>query len=214
MNEIQYTLITDGPSDRALIPILTWVLHKNGDVKKVQSEWADLSRLPEPPKNLCNRILRAIDLYPCDLIFIHRDAEKEEMKTRYMEIQQAIYEAASNGFHTPAICVVPVRMTESWLLFDEKAIRFAAGNPNGKQALKIPELSQIENIPNPKDILFDLLKEASGLTGRRLKKFSPGEARVRISELITDFSPLRILRAFQHLEKNISLLKHNNWHMV
>lgn len=214
MNEIQYTLITDGHSDRALIPILTWILHKNGDVKKVQSEWADLSRLPEPPKVLCDRILRAIDLFPCDLLFIHRDAEKEEMETRYMEIQQAINEAASDGFHTPAVCVVPVKMTESWLLFDETAIRYAAGNPNGKQALHLPELTQIENIPNPKDVLFDLLKEASGLTGRRLKKFTPGEARVRISELITDFSPLRKLKAFQHLENNISLLKQNNWHMA
>ena len=60
-------------------------------------------------------------------------------------------------------------------------------------------------------VLFDLLKGASGLTGRRLKKFNPGEARVRISELVSDFSPLRKLKAFQQLEKNISTLKQNNW---
>ncbi len=118
MNEIQYTLITDGSSDRALIPILTWALRENGDVKKVQSEWADLRRLPEPPQALCDRILFAIDLFPCDLLFIHRDAEQQEPETRCAEIHKVINEAATQGFYTPAVCVIPVRMTESWLLFN------------------------------------------------------------------------------------------------
>jgi len=38
MDEVRYTLISDGPSDRALIPILTWVLREKGDVTRVQAE--------------------------------------------------------------------------------------------------------------------------------------------------------------------------------
>jgi hypothetical protein len=211
MDEIRYTLISDGPSDRALLPILTWALREKGDVNRVQAEWADLRRLPEPPRNLCDRILIAIDLFPCDLLFIHRDAERQEPERRYSEIYEAIQEAASQGFQVPAVCVVPVQMTEAWLLFDETAIRIAAGNPNGESPLRLPELTEIEQIPNPKDVLFDILKEASGLARRRLKKFNEGEARVRISELVSDFSPLRALCAFQKLEKNISILKQNGW---
>lgn len=30
MDEIRYTLISDGPSDRALPPILSWILRKKG----------------------------------------------------------------------------------------------------------------------------------------------------------------------------------------
>lgn len=30
MNELRYTLLSDGPSDRALLPILTWLLRQNG----------------------------------------------------------------------------------------------------------------------------------------------------------------------------------------
>ena len=211
VNEIRYTLISDGPSDRALLPILTWVLREKSDVSLVQSEWADLRRLPQPPQSLHERILSAIDLFPCDLLFVHRDAEKEDPENRYKEILAAVNEATKRGFQSPAVCVVPVRMTEAWLLFDENAIRLAAGNPNGKNPLNLPDLSAIEQIPDPKSILFDILREASGLTGRRLNAFNTGESRVRITELVSNFSPLRELSAFQRLEKNISKLKQNGW---
>ena len=211
MDEIRYTLISDGPSDRALLPILTWALREKGEVTRIQPEWADLRRLPRPPQTLQERILIAIDLFPCDLLFVHRDAEKQVPKRRSEEIYAALHEATSKGFQTPAICVVPVQMTEAWLLFDKIAIRFAAGNPNGKKLLSLPDLSEIEHIPDPKELLFDLLREASGLTGRRLKRFNMAESRIRITELISDFSPLRDLSAFQRLEKDISTLKQNGW---
>jgi hypothetical protein len=211
MDEIRYTLISDGSSDRALLPILTWILREKGDIRRVQPEWADLRRLPQPPQTLRERILSAIDLFPCDLLFIHRDAEREDPESRYREIHNALQEATKLGFQAPAVCVVPVRMTEAWLLFDEPAIRFAAGNPNGKNPLDMPDLSIIEQVSDPKSFLFQLLRDASGLTGRRLKKFNMGECRIRITELIFDFSPLRQLSAFQRLENDISALKQNNW---
>jgi hypothetical protein len=211
MDEIRYTLVSNGSSDRALIPILSWALREKGGVTRIQAEWADLGRLPKPPQTLRDRILKAIELYPCNLLFVHRDAERQEPGKRYEEIRNAIHEATSQGFRTPAVCVVPVQMTEAWLLFDETAIRRAAGNPNGKNPLNIPNLSEIEQIPDPKGILFEVLREASGLTRRRLKKFNLAESRIRITELIFDFSPLRQLCAFQKLEKKISALKRNGW---
>ena len=211
MDEIRYTLISDGPSDRALLPILTWVLRKKGDVSLVQPEWADLRRLPQPPQSLHERILSAIDLFPCDLLFIHRDAEREDPESRYKEIRIALHEATKRGFQAPAVCVVPVRMTEAWLLFDEPAIRLAAGNPNGKNPLNVPDLSVIEQIPDPKDVLFEVLREASGLTGRRLKRFNMAECRIRVTDLVSDFSPLRKLSAFKRLERDFSKLKQNGW---
>jgi hypothetical protein len=211
MNEIRYTLISDGPSDRSLVPILTWALREKGEVRRIQAEWADLRRLPQPPQTLHARILNAIDLFPSDLLFIHRDAEKEDPEHRYKEIHAALNEANQRGFQTPAVCVVPVQMTEAWLLFDETAIRLAAGNPNGKNPLKVPDLSIIEQIPDPKEILFNILREASGLRGRHLKRFNMAESRIRITELVSDFAPLRKLSAFQRLEEDISRLKRNGW---
>ncbi len=211
MAEIRYTLVSDGPSDRALLPILTWVLREKGGVSLVQPEWADLRRLPRPPQSLSDRILWAIDLFPCDLLFVHRDAEREDPESRYKEIRNALRKAAEQGFQAPAVCVVPVRMTEAWLLFDEPAIRLAAGNPNGKTPLNIPGLSIVEQITDPKVVLFEVLRKASGLAGRRLKKFNMAESRIRITELVSDFSPLRKLSAFQKLEKDVSALKQKGW---
>jgi len=211
MDEIRYTLISDGPSDRALLPILTWALREKGEVSRIQAEWADLRRLPQPPQTLHDRILHAIDLFPSDLLFVHRDAEKEDPEHRYEEIRSALHEATQRGFQTPLVCVVPVQMTEAWLLFDEPAIRIAAGNPNGKNPLNLPDLSIIEQIPDPKEILFRILREASGLKGRRLKKFNMSESRIRITELVSEFAPLRKLNAFQRLEEDISILKRNDW---
>jgi len=211
MDEIRYTLISDGSSDRALLPILTWVLREMGDVRRVQSVWADLGRLPQPPQGLSEHIFSAIDLFPCDLLFLYRDAEREDPESRYKEIRIALQEAIKWGFQVPVVCVVPVRMTEAWLLLDEPAIRRAAGNPNGTNPLDVPDLAIIEQVPDPKSLLFQILREASGLTGRRLKKFDTAECRIRITELISDFSPLRQLSAFQRLENDISALKQNNW---
>jgi hypothetical protein len=207
MDEICYTLISDGPSDRALLPILNWILRKKGGVRRIQAEWADLRRLPNPPRKLHDRILIAIELFPCDLLFVHRDAERQEPKRRYDEIRNAIKKAASKGFQTPAVCVVPIQMTEAWLLFDETAIRLAAGNPNGKSPMNLPDLFTIEQNPDPKNFLFKILREASGLTGRRLKKFNVAESRIRIAELVLDFTPLENLSAFQGLENDIANLK-------
>jgi hypothetical protein len=211
MDEIRYTLISDGSSDRALLPMLTWVLHERGGLNRIQPEWADLRRLPRPPVTLIERILAAIDLFPFDLLFVHRDAKKEKPEQRYREIHDAIKEASAKGFQTPAVCVVPVRMTEAWLLFDETSIRQAAGNPNGKTPLNLPAPNQIELIPDPKRLLSEILRKASGLGGRRLKTFNVPGSQIRITDIIEDFSPLRDLIAFQRLEEDITILQRNGW---
>lgn len=99
--------------------------------------------------------------------------------------------------------VIPVRMLEAWLLFDEVAIRKAAGNPGGKCQLNLPNLRRLEEIADPKNELHSVLQQASELTGRRLKKFNVYEKIFRVADLITDFSPLRQLSAFQALETDI-----------
>jgi hypothetical protein len=60
-------------------------------------------------------------------------------------------------------------MQEAWLLFNEGALREAAGNPRGSVALELPRVTSLEGIPNPKETLHHLLREASGLSGRRKK---------------------------------------------
>jgi hypothetical protein len=138
---------------------------------------------------------------------VHRDAERESHSYRVAEIGQAVQNAAENlGAFPPVVCVVPVRMQEAWLLFEEDALRRAAGNPHGRQPLDLPHVRHVESLPDPKRILHDNLRAASGLSERRLKRFSVAVAASRVAEFIDDFSPLRALSAFRELENEVKAL--------
>lgn len=193
---MRYTLVADGTSDKVLLPILTWSLKRNR-VPEVEAEWADFTRLP-PRRDLTERLRTALDLYPCDILFIHRDSENPDPEPRRVEILEA-----ANGLTGSSVPVIPVRMTEAWLLFSERAIRGAAGNPNGREPLDLPDMRQVEALPDPKARLYDLLKAASGLSRRRLTQFRPKDQIHQIPNYIDDYSPLDALPAFSTLQRDI-----------
>ena len=203
MNSLRYTLLTDGSSDRALIPILNWLLQQHLPDCAIKHAWADLAKMSKPPsrKDLPARIECAVSLYPCDLLFIHRDAENCELEDRIKEIEDDL--GKMKNFDMPTIKVIPVRMTEAWLLFNEDAIRTTASNPNGNVDLTLPKLNYVENLPDPKIVLHETLKRASQLSGRRLKNFKPHSYIHRIAQLIDDFSYLRDLSAFCAMENEL-----------
>lgn len=206
MKMIRYTLLSDGSSDRMLMPIIEWLLCQHCPEIAVKSEWADLGRLPQPPKTLSEKINVALDLYPCDLLFIHRDAERESYAIRHAEICSEL-----DCFDTPpAVCVIPVRMLEAWFLFDELAIRKAAGNPYGLNPLNFPSLNSLESLPDPKNVLFGLIRNSSELSRTRLKKLNVRQCAFRISQFIDDYSPLRSMNAFHafELELEATLMEH------
>ena len=212
MDELQYTLLSDGPTDKALMPILTWLLQQHIPNLPIQPRWADLRRLPRPPKELREKIRESIHLFPCDLLFIHRDAENTSLDDRINEIRNAVIDANVDDAISNIICVVPVRMTEAWLLFDSDAIRQAAGNPNGTVPLQLPRPSDIENLPDPKRILRKALLIATEYGTRRRRRFDVNRAVQRVPECIEDFSPLRRLLAFIALEEEIKrIVDSQNW---
>jgi hypothetical protein len=202
---LTFTLLSDGSSDCVLVPVLRWALHQTGHVNAVNGTWAELRRLRPVPTGLAARMMTAVQLYPCDLLFVHRDAEQSDAGPRYDEIADARAEAERHGMRFPVVCVVPVRMQEAWLLFDESAIRRAADNPSGSGRLQMHRGPDAERLPDPKQVLLDNLRAACGLRGRHLARFRQRERRAvhRIAEYIDDFSPLRTLPAFQRLDADI-----------
>ncbi|KWT92698.1 DUF4276 family protein [Candidatus Magnetominusculus xianensis] len=206
MNEITYTLLSDGTADRRLIPILTWLLHQHCPDKAVEAKYADFRNMPKQ-KDLGKKIEMAMVNYPSMILFIHRDAEGDTYDNRVSEIRKDIKNISAKYKGRQTVCVVPVRMTEAWLLFDETAIRLAAGNKNDRVVLDLPYLKTIEDKPNLTDVLEKLLIVASGNTrGRKLKQFKRdiSEKAFKVAENIEDFSPLRKLSAFQHLEEELT----------
>jgi len=84
---LRYTLVSDGSSDRVLIAVLDWLLFTNSS-KDFSGLWADLRRLPHPVRTLRDRIGVALQLFPCELLFVHRDAENQSSEHRVKEIER------------------------------------------------------------------------------------------------------------------------------
>jgi hypothetical protein len=203
MKELKYTLLADGGSDRALIYIIDWIFKQY--THHYSGQFAD--KAPPHGDGLYRRAQWALKFYPCDILFVHRDAENRDHDLRIEEIRREL-----SKIHNHYIPIVPVHMTEAWLLSSEAAIREAAGNPHGNQSLKLPLPSQWDKISNPKMVLFEALKTATGLQGRRLHKFNAQQihqARLRVAQLTDDFSGLNILPAFQRLSQDIQRFLEN-----
>ena len=197
MTTLACTLLADGASDRVLEPVLRWLLDTHCPYA-TDLQFAEY--LPGNPKGLAARMVTAIDQYPCELLFVHRDAESGRPEVRQREIDEA-WASILGGRHLVAI--IPVRMTEAWLLLDEAAIRSASGNSNGTMPLTLPGAARLESLKDPKEYLFDALRTASGHSAGRLKAFSPEARRHRVAELMFSFEPLRALPSFLRLEAQL-----------
>ncbi len=203
MNPFRYTLVADGSSDRCLRRFINYVLDEIPGIAELGSvpQFAGPSETRTDDYGLSPRLHRAVKLFPCDLLFVHRDAERDPPENRREEIRRA---CAGGDFPT-VVPVIPVRMTEAWLLIDENAIRRAADNPNGSARLTMPGVAELEFLPNPKKILFDLLEVASEKKGRRLAQFKTTQSlssrRARVADLIRDMSPLTSLPAFEFFQR-------------
>lgn len=213
MTELNYTLVSDGTSDRALIPIINWLIRHNGYDGALEGTCVDY-RLFQPlntGNRLADRILYALKYFPCELLFVHRDSERKGFIERTKEITEAleiVFRSNPSIPNVPNVPIIPVRMTEAWLLIQEDAIRYAAGNLSGLTPIILPELNTLEHIPQPKTILHELIVQASGLNARRRRTFIPERFVHRVTEYIDDFTLLRSLPAFRALETYIANTLH------
>jgi len=197
---LSFTLVGDGPSDRLLAIPTRWLLRRHG-VGVDRASWADFARLGVRPASLRERVRAAVDLYPADLLVVHRDAEGEPPENRREEIRRAV-----EGVPCLVASAIPVRMLEAWLLHDERAIRMASGNPNGSVTLSVPKVSALERVTDPKETLRAALLDSAEASGRRLRKKQQefGEMRALTAERIETFEPLLALPAFAAFDQSIA----------
>lgn len=205
MRHIQFTLFADGPSDRALLPVLGWLIRETHQPDTIAHEFLSKPEL-RSDLSFTVQLQTALDVAPCHILFIHRDAEKQDPLLRYDQIGKAVALLSAPHAKVPHVCVVPVHMTEAWLLADKSAIRKAAGRPNGTEPLDLPKLNRLESLPDPKATLHELLRSASGRKGRRRSSFDVREAAALVPEFIASFDPLRRLSAFARLEADLRKL--------
>jgi hypothetical protein len=196
MKQLRYTLLADGSSDRTLMPIIDWLLWQKLPDCRVVPQFASLGAVG---LTLAHRVPVALKMFPCDLLFVHRDAEGAPVAQRLREIADVM-----RCYEQRYVPVVPVRMTEAWLLSDERAIRRAAGNQHGRHQLGLPDRRRWEGRPDPKADLAHALRAASGKTKRRQSRDEFSRQRILVAEYTDDFSGLRGLASFDELELQLA----------
>lgn len=204
MDRLTYTLITDGSSDTTLIHVINWCLRDLYPELPIESQYADFSLLSKKPANgdVRRRIELASKLYPCDLLIYHRDAEKSSRQI-LDERKSEILDPLDDDTIAKVVCVIPIRMMESWLLTSESAIKIAANNPNGNIQLNLPSIRSIESLSEPKDMLHGLLVRATENNRRRLRNFNVDRAVHLVAEYTESFEKLRQLSAFNKFEQDL-----------
>lgn len=156
-----------------------------------------------PDRTVAGRLrMLVVQEFPFDVVFVHRDAEGDDPQRRRREIADG---AEAVGITSPVIPVVPVRMTEAWLLLDPAEIRRVAGRPNGRDPLDLPVPSEVERLADPKARLHQVLLDASGTRGRRRDRFQRdfGQHRALLLERLDLTGPVSRLQAWQHLRLDI-----------
>ena len=155
---MRFLLVCEGATDTPLASHIQRLLDSVGH-RQVDFATSTAGRA------LVDKVRNGLGMAPhFDLLFVHRDADNVGPEARHFEIAQAVQEAP---FGQPWVPIIPVRMTEAWLLLDEFAIRKAVRKPDGKRALTLPDPNVVERRANPREILNAALLDASEMRGRR-----------------------------------------------
>ncbi|MEV0893708.1 hypothetical protein [Promicromonospora sp. NPDC050262] len=192
---LTFFFLCEGTSDEALVEHLETLILREG-----VSEALGIPRSGSAPVLEKLKALRDEE-NTFDLVLVHRDADGRDSSMRITEIESALNETGLAGCP-----VVPVQMTEAWLLVDEQAVRDAVGRPSGKEPLGLPKLKGIENTHDPKAVLKSALMAATGTTGRKHRRAVTQwstSRRILLQRLDVD-GPVRELESWQRLERDLS----------
>jgi hypothetical protein len=200
---LRILFIGEGSSDSGITTHISRIAAEYGHSAVITDPLTD--RLPPPPRKTVAAKLEAVkDLGgDYDLIAVHRDADAAGRSPRLEEIHSAVRRVMPDTPHVP---VIPIRMTEAWLLLDEAEIRRVAGSPNGKVSLGLPRARDVESIPDPKALLARTLAIASEFTGRRLDTFKKrfSEHRRQLLDGINPDGPIRDVQSWRDFNADFS----------
>lgn len=197
-------LLVDGPAD---LPLAGHLEHLcAGHQREVQVTPIDPRHLNASTRKVEDHLRFILNQgTDPDLVFVHRDAEAVQPEDRVAEVMAAALAAGIP--ESNVVPVIPVRMTEAWLLLDEMAIRRVAGRPNDPAALSLPQASAVESIADPKALLHDVLLRAGKPSGRRRRRQFErdfGRHRALLIQRLDIDGPVNHLGSWQRLKRDVA----------
>ena len=188
MTTLVTVLYAEGPTDQRFLPLLiqrtaVQILSQRGHTIVDVLE----PMLVEPPEkgerdHSILAVARRVHGY--HLLFVHADADAPTataaLRQRIAPAVALVQAAQQQGetVCTDLVSIVPVQMTEAWMLVDRAALRAVMGAPSDHHDLDMPvRPQQVEQIADPKQQLSRIFAEALASRTRRIRR------RHRIAEL-------------------------------
>lgn len=196
--EVNFVLACEGVSDAPLVSVIRELLLDAG----ATSAYGESLPMSATVEDKVHRVLR--EFTGINLLFVHRDSDSRNHDHRYNEIRDGADKA---GWELPLVAVVPVHMTEAWLLTSELEIREIAGKPSGRTPLNLPGINGVERCADPKTVLRDAYMAASESTGRKRKTAERafGARRAALLERLDIQGDVGRLASFARLRDDIRL---------
>lgn len=201
---VRAVFVADGPSDLPLAQHLERLCGESG--VEVQVTPVDPRDLKGTSRTVEGRLRFLLDQgADPDIVFVHRDAEAQHPTTRATEVR--VGAAAAGIDENRVVPVVPIRMTEAWLIIDEQEIRRVAGRPGGSNDLGLPSVSAVESVADPKKLLASALLAAGQPVGKRRRaQFERdfGRHRALLLQRLDVAGPINGLNAWQQLKEDVA----------
>jgi hypothetical protein len=193
MMRVRATFLGEGKYDDGLMQILARLWARIAPDLEMELESGRRLLEVHDARTLAEKIQVLVQHHQPDLFFVHRDADNAGADARRAEIAGK----CEGSLHVP---VRPVRETEAWLLLDQNAIRKVVGNSDGKKALNLPKVDEVEDTTNAKERLHAALRNASA-DGPKRRRSQVSEQRLcaQLLENLDIDGPITQLSAWQAL---------------
>lgn len=212
VSQLTIAMYLEGPTDERYLPVVV-----ERTASRVLSEQANQPVDIIPPTVLhpdtktsqSDRVSSMISVAKqaigYHLLIVHADADAptrdDALRERYEPGRQQVVDL-DWSIGEAMVPIIPIRMTEAWMMADLSAFQYVVGTNLGRESLGFPDRADlVEGILNPKQKLLKALRSAAASHRRRRKASLPGlyEPMARIVNL----SVLEQIPAFKAFEEDL-----------
>jgi hypothetical protein len=145
--------------------------------------------LPKPEGDFVSQIVRVSSEYSYfHVICVHSDSDHPSIENVLRnKIEPALHAVRkSENACKNLVAIIPVQMTEAWLLADFELLKAKIGTDRTNNELGLPtRINQIEGLSNPKEVVSGAIRKAQETLSKRRRKLSVSSLYSPISQEIS-----------------------------
>jgi len=200
MNTIIFALYAEGRTDERFLPLIIQrtaidILIRRGKKIVYVADPAVLVLENPEPSSRAERILRAAQQASgYHALIVHADADHptayQAMKERIQPgFERVLTERDKNEVCRQLVPIIPIRMTEAWMLADIEALQEVIGTDLDAERLGISKKRNIESDTDPKQTIKEAVRNAEANSSPRRRRiklaslYEPLAGRIRLERL-------------------------------